>query len=215
MEAAAAAVELKAGASWADDEVDEVDVPIISTPSLAAAAPLAASKPPTAATDAASSSRPPAPAPSSNSQSGIPIPDRPPFKAFVANVPHDASRDDFRAHFSAGGQSEVVDVFVLTHPDTGRPRGAFVEFAGREDLVRALERDGQPMHGRPLRVDVAEAKPDRGGGGGRERRRRGRRRRRRPGPAPGPARCTQGRRRLLGIAGRFGPRAPGPDQEHV
>ena len=32
---------------------------------------------------------------------------------------------------------------MLTHPDTGRPRGAFVEFAGREDLVRALEKDGQ------------------------------------------------------------------------
>ena len=144
-------------------------MPIISTPSLAAAAPPAVTKPTTA--DSASS-RPPAPAQqtsststSTHSHSGIPVPDRPPFKAFIANVPHDAQPADLRAHFSTA-ESRVADVFVLTHPDTGRPRGAFVEFETRECLVRALRRDGETMRGRQLRVDVAEARADRGGGGG-------------------------------------------------
>ena len=38
--------------------------------------------------------------------------------------------------------AQVVDVHIIKHKDTNKPRGCFVEFATRDDLEKALLRDG-------------------------------------------------------------------------
>lgn len=108
-----------------------------------------------------------------------PLPDHPPFKVFIGNVPYDATEDEMAAVFapplevklqrfildstpeqecvqssthcisspslcSALTQScnQVVDVHIIKHKDTNKPRGCFVEFATRADLEKGLLKDG-------------------------------------------------------------------------
>jgi RNA recognition motif-containing protein len=53
---------------------------------------------------------------------------------------------------------EVVEVFVPTDRNTGRPRGfAFVEFADESSIAKAIEAfDGKEIGGRPVRVNEAQ-----------------------------------------------------------
>ncbi len=59
--------------------------------------------------------------------------------------------------------SEVVEVFIPTDRDTGRPRGfAFVEFADPAAVGQAIEKfDGIELDGRNIRVNEAEDRPPR------------------------------------------------------
>lgn len=70
---------------------------------------------------------------------------------------------------------EIVEIFVPTDRNTGRPRGfAFVEFTDQTAAAAAIEKfDGHVLQGRNLRVSEAEERqrrppsfPDGGGGFG-------------------------------------------------
>jgi len=95
-------------------------------------------------------------------------------KIFVGNLSFDSSEDDVRRAFEDHG--EVASVQILTDRDTGRPRGfGFVEMGSDEQAEQAIAAmDGAMLDGRPLRVNEARPREDRGGGyqseGGRSRR---------------------------------------------
>ena len=57
------------------------------------------------------------------------------------------------------------DFRLIRHRDTDKPKGCFITLADADGCRRALSRDGELLRGRPMRVDVAEAKPERSYGG--------------------------------------------------
>ncbi len=77
---------------------------------------------------------------------------------YVGNLPYDATEDDLHSHFAP--HAEVASVRLVTDRDTGRPRGfAFVTIesdSAARDAIRNL--DGQPMDGRPLRINEAQGR---------------------------------------------------------
>src|ERR1043166_9414095 len=91
---------------------------------------------------------------------------------FVGNLPFKSSEDTLRAHFAQFG--EVAQVRIMTDRDTGKPRGfAFVEVTNDDEAERAVAAlNGKDFEGRPLTVNEARPKPDRGFGntGGAKRR---------------------------------------------
>ena len=86
---------------------------------------------------------------------------------FVGNLSFDTTEDSLRALFEADGRS-VVRVNIITDRETGRPRGfGFVEMGSDEDARVCMEKlDGATLDGRPIRVNEAHDRPQRGGGGG-------------------------------------------------
>ena len=93
----------------------------------------------------------------------------------MGNLNFRTVQDEIRSLFSEVG--EVVDVFLPSDRETGRPRGfAFVEFSDEASARAAIQRfDGYELGGRNLRVNAAEAQRPRpqgnrsfGGGGGGE-----------------------------------------------
>ena len=91
------------------------------------------------------------------------MPSGPPYTAFFGNLPYEVKKEDLE-RFCAG--LSVRDVRITKHIDTGNPKGAYVEFATVEDLKGCIERNGQDLLGRSLRIDVAEGRS--GGVGSRE-----------------------------------------------
>jgi len=90
------------------------------------------------------------------------MPDGPPFTAFVGNIPFEATQGDLEQLFEG---LDVSEVRVMFDRETGQPKGfGYVEFNSKQGLMQALSFNGDPWHGRDLRVDVAESK--RGGSGG-------------------------------------------------
>ena len=92
------------------------------------------------------------------------LPKRPPFTAFVANVPHDCGPEDVKALFEQLRVTDVRPLRSMDNPDF--VRGVFVEFKSRGQLRQALELSGTPMKGRPVRVEVAQQKRNKGFGFG-------------------------------------------------
>lgn len=125
--------------SWADDEPEEETAP--------PAAPL--------------SSNTVAPHSSGGNVSGgnvsgeKPIPSSGPWILFVANLPFDAVESALESHFEDCG---VLNVRLVRHRDTGRVRNAYVELKDADGLRKALTHDGKNLAGRPLRLDVGEAR---------------------------------------------------------
>ncbi|VDK59600.1 unnamed protein product [Anisakis simplex] len=112
-----------------------------------------------------------------------PIPEEGPYKAFVGNLPFDSVQGDIDAifkdltvaicplHFNPHKIS-IRETRMMRDHESDRFKGfAYVEFATREDLERALELDGCMFDNRVLRIDVADAprgrSGNRGGFGGR------------------------------------------------
>jgi RNA recognition motif-containing protein len=87
-------------------------------------------------------------------------------RLYVGNLSFNSTSDIVRDAFASFG--EVTDVHLVTDRETGRSRGfAFVTMGTPEQAQRAIaEMNGQILDGRPLRVNEAEARPQRGGGGG-------------------------------------------------
>lgn len=86
-------------------------------------------------------------------------------RLYVGNLSYEVTSDSLRACFSECG--EVLDTHVMMDRETGRARGfAFVTMATDADASLALSRlDGVMLDGRPLRVNIAEARTSHGGGG--------------------------------------------------
>ncbi|MFN9992882.1 MAG: RNA recognition motif domain-containing protein [Phycisphaerales bacterium] len=85
---------------------------------------------------------------------------------YVGNLPFTTTEDDLRELFSAHG--EVTRSSIIIDRETGRSRGfGFVEMANDEQARAAIAAtNGQDYGGRPLKVNEAQPKEQRGGGGG-------------------------------------------------
>jgi len=87
-------------------------------------------------------------------------------RLYVGNLSFNATSDSVRAAFAELG--EVTDVHVVTDRETGRSRGfGFVTMSSDQQAQSAIQSmNGALLDGRPLRVNEAEARPERSGGGG-------------------------------------------------
>ena len=86
-------------------------------------------------------------------------------KLYVGNLSWGIDTDQLHEIFAEHG--DITDAIVLTDRDTGRSRGfGFVTFATADMARAAIEAlDGLEIDGRPLRVNEARERTDRGGGG--------------------------------------------------
>ncbi len=86
-------------------------------------------------------------------------------KLYIGNFPFTVEENQLREIFS--GYGEIEDLAMIKDRDTGRPKGfAFITFASQQSAEQALEQDGKDLGGRPLKVNMAQDKPARGGRGG-------------------------------------------------
>lgn len=82
-----------------------------------------------------------------------PLPTAPPFTAFVVNLSFESTEEDVRGFFEP---MNPISVRLVSGHD-GRPRGyGYVEFETLDELKDALTYAGKEMHGRNVRVSVAE-----------------------------------------------------------
>ena len=88
-------------------------------------------------------------------------------RVFVGNLSYQTTEDDLRQLFA--GVANVTSITLVTERDSGRSKGfAFVELATVEDAQKAIsELNGQTLHDRAIRVDVARPREERGERGGR------------------------------------------------
>ncbi len=87
-------------------------------------------------------------------------------RIYVGNLNYRTSEDALRDAFGAFG--EVTDVHIVMDRETGRSRGfGFVEMSDDSAANTAIEQmNGQDLEGRPLTVNEARPREQRGGGGG-------------------------------------------------
>ncbi len=87
------------------------------------------------------------------------------MKLYVGNLSFQTSTDELKEMFAKIGTVESVT--IVEDRDTGRSRGfGFVEMASREEGQKAIaELNGKEMNGRPMTVNEAKQKEERGRGG--------------------------------------------------
>jgi RNA recognition motif-containing protein len=90
-------------------------------------------------------------------------------KLYVGNLPYSTTSQELNDMFAAHGGVKSAD--VIMDRETGRSKGfGFVEMNTDEEAKKAIEAlNGQKMNGRPLTVNEAKPREDRGGGGFRPR----------------------------------------------
>ncbi|MCB0308736.1 MAG: RNA-binding protein [Bdellovibrionales bacterium] len=90
-------------------------------------------------------------------------------KIFVGNCDYNVNEESLKSFIEAQG-IQVANVKIIYDQYSGKSRGfAFVELAGSEDLVNAIENlNGKELEGRAITVNEARAQTPRfaGGGGG-------------------------------------------------
>ncbi|GIW95376.1 MAG: RNA-binding protein [Pirellulaceae bacterium] len=86
-------------------------------------------------------------------------------KLYVGNLPYSVSSSELEAIFAEFGTVESAQVIV--DRDTGRSKGfGFVEMASAEDAQAAIDGlSGKEVNGRPLTVNEARPREERGGRG--------------------------------------------------
>jgi RNA recognition motif-containing protein len=84
-----------------------------------------------------------------------------PTKLFVGGLSSETSTEELRKAFAKFG--EIVDVAVITDRASGQSRGfGFVSFSSSEAAATAIkEMNGVELDGRALKVNRAEARPQR------------------------------------------------------
>ncbi len=87
-------------------------------------------------------------------------------KLYVGNLPYNTSDADLEQLFAQHGQ--VQSAQVITDRATGRSKGfGFVEMSNDQEAQAAIAAlNGKDFGGRPLTVNEAKPREDRGGGGG-------------------------------------------------
>jgi len=82
---------------------------------------------------------------------------------YVGNLPYTTTNDDLQSLFSEYG--EVARATVISDRETQRSKGfGFVSMPNDEQARGAIEAlDRHELDGRPLRVNEATPRPDRGG----------------------------------------------------
>ena len=88
------------------------------------------------------------------------------FRIYVGNLSFRTTPDALRVHFA--GHGEVLDVFIGTDRETGRSRGfGFVTMADKDAGNAAITAlNGKDFEGRPIVVNEAQPRAERGPGGG-------------------------------------------------
>ncbi len=87
-------------------------------------------------------------------------------KLYVGNLPYSCTSSELQNLFSPYGT--VSSAQVIEDRETGRSKGfGFVEMSSDKEAQAAIEGlNGQDQGGRPLTVNEAKPREDRGGGGG-------------------------------------------------
>lgn len=87
-------------------------------------------------------------------------------KLFVGNLPYNTTEEELRTLFAQAG--EVASVAVIKDRDTGAPKGfGFVEMGSPNDAQKAIHMFNDFQLGdRPLKVNPARPREERGPGGG-------------------------------------------------
>lgn len=87
-------------------------------------------------------------------------------RLYVGNLPYSVTSSDLEQMFSAHGA--VSSAEVIEDRATGRSKGfGFVEMSSDDDAQAAIDAlNGQDHGGRPLTVNEAKPRENRGGGGG-------------------------------------------------
>src|ERR1700722_12962761 len=87
-------------------------------------------------------------------------------RLYVGNLSFSSTNETGREAFARIG--EVTDVHIVTDRTSGQSRGfGFVTMGSPAEAQKAIEAmNGANLDGRPLRVNEAEERPQRGGGGG-------------------------------------------------
>lgn len=86
-------------------------------------------------------------------------------RIYVGNLPYSATEEEVRDLFAQHG--EIISVAMITDRETGRFRGfCFVEMEDAEADAAIAALNEQDMGGRPLRVNEARPREDRGRSGG-------------------------------------------------
>merc|ERR1712135_128747 len=107
------------------------------------------------------------------------------LKVFVGGLPFSIEEDVLRKDFEECGP--VTEIKLLKDAETGRSRGiAFITFATKEGVKKALEFDGDDYGGRNIKVNLATSKGD-GKGKGKD---KGKGKGKSKGPGEKPAGCT-------------------------
>ena len=88
-------------------------------------------------------------------------------KLYCGNLSYNVSSSDLNQMFSQFGT--VASAEVIADRDTGRSKGfGFVEMENDQEAQAAIDAlNGKPHEGRPLTVNEARPREDRGGGGSR------------------------------------------------
>lgn len=84
---------------------------------------------------------------------------------YVGNLAREVTQEDLEEAFKAFGQ--VTSVTIIKDKFTGEPRGfGFIEMPGKAEAQAAIAgMNGKELKGRPLNVNEAQPRTDRGGGG--------------------------------------------------
>lgn len=87
-------------------------------------------------------------------------------KLYVGNLSFDVESSELEEMFGAHGN--VKSAQVIMDRDTGRSKGfGFVEMSGESEAAAAISAlNGREFRGRPLTVNEAKPREDRGGGRG-------------------------------------------------
>jgi RNA recognition motif-containing protein len=87
-------------------------------------------------------------------------------KIYVGNLSYSTSEDDLRTLFTQAGA--VTSVALIKDRDTGQSKGfAFIEMSSQAEAEKAIQTfNGYTLGDRPLKVNLARPKEDRGFGGG-------------------------------------------------
>lgn len=89
----------------------------------------------------------------------LPLPDKPPFTAHLANLSFDVTQDDIRDFFR---DCEVTNVRIVEDKMDRKPKGfGYVEFGTQEGLKTALTLTNSNLAGRSVRISVADPPKDR------------------------------------------------------
>ncbi len=86
---------------------------------------------------------------------------------YVGNLAYSVTQDELREAFGAYGEVESAN--LIMDKFTGESKGfGFVEMPNNSEADAAIKAlNEQPMKGRPIRVNQAKPRAERGGGGGR------------------------------------------------
>jgi RNA recognition motif-containing protein len=87
-------------------------------------------------------------------------------KIYVGNLSYDTTEDDIRSLFAQAGT--VTSVALIKDRDTGQSKGfAFVEMSNQSEAEKAIQTfNGYTLGNRPLKVNMARPREERGFGGG-------------------------------------------------